>query len=148
MPDRFSHDAIAHVPRVDAWAALQRPDVWEDIAGVQRVTNPRYDSSGVLTGYAFTVQAGPSTFAATAKTTSASPPERLVLAIDSTEIKGTLTTVLAEHDEAATRVTVAVEMRAKGFLAQMFYPIVAQTVRTGLPAQVQAFAFKLSAPAG
>jgi carbon monoxide dehydrogenase subunit G len=147
VPDRFTHDAIAHVPRAEAWAALQRPEVWENIAGVQRVTNPRHDPAGLLAGYTFTVQAGPSTFRATAKTTIATPPEKMVLAIDSSEIKGTLTAMLANISERSTRVSVTVEIRAKGLLAQMFYPVVAQTVRTGLPSQVQAFAFKLSAPA-
>ena len=143
MPDTFSHQAIAAVPPKAAWSALQRPTVWEEVAGVEHVRNARHDADGLLLGYEFVVRAGPSSFDGTAETIEALVPTRMHLRISSPEISGSLITSLELVEDAQTLVTVAVEMRANGFLAQMFYPIVAQTVRTGLPAQVQAFAVKL-----
>lgn len=143
MPDAFSHEAVAHVPQTVAWAALQRPEVWEDVAGVENVADPRHDDTGLLLAYRFTVKAGPSSVRGTAETVDAQPPSFLRMRIDSSEISGSITTRLEPFETVSTLVIVAVEMRAKGLLAQMFYPIVAQAVRTGLPAQVQAFAVKL-----
>lgn len=91
------------------------------------------------------VKAGPSSVNGTATTVEAVEPERMRLSIDSPEIAGAITTLLDPAEELRTLVTVAVELRAKGLLAQMFYPIVAQAVRSGLAGQVQAFASKLSA---
>ena len=145
MPDAFIHQAVANVPPPDAWTALQHPSVWEDIAGVEQITDARHDRDGVLIGYRFVVKAGPSSVRGFAKTVEAIAPSRMRMSIESPEIVGEITTLLERIETERTLVTVSVEMRARGLLAQMFYPIVAQAVRTGLPAQVQAFAVKLGA---
>lgn len=143
MPDAFSQQAVANVAREDAWLALQRPTVWEEIAGVHQITRPRHDADGILLGYEFVVKAGPSSTNGTATTVDAVAPERMRLSIDSPEIAGVITTVLESPEALHTLVTVAVELRPKGLLAQIFYPIVAQAVRNGLAGQVRAFAAKL-----
>ncbi len=119
--------------------------MWEEIAGVHQISHAHHDREGVLLGYEFVVKAGPSSVNGTATTVEAVEPERMRLSIDSPEIAGAITTLLDPAEELRTLVTVAVELRAKGLLAQMFYPIVAQAVRSGLAGQVQAFASKLSA---
>ena len=143
VTDSFSHSAIALVEPPAAWLALQRPDVWEEIAGVQEVVDPRFDEAGTLTSYRFTVKAGPHTVRGSAQTVEALEPDLMRIRISSPEIVGAITTELAPHEETATLVTVSVEMRAKGILASLFYPVVSQAVRNGLPDQVHAFAEKL-----
>ncbi len=145
MPDSFRHQAVAAVPVDRAWQALQQPSVWEEVAGVHHITDPRFDDAGILRGYRFVVKAGPSTIHGTASTTAVEPPSHMRLDIDSSEVAGSITTLLEAVDSAQTLVTVEVAMRPKGLLAQMFYPIVVQAVKSGLPQQVETFATKLGA---
>lgn len=136
---------MAAVPVDRAWQALQQPSVWEEVAGVHHITDPRFDEDGVLRGYRFVVKAGPSTIHGKARTTAVEPPSRMTLDIDSSEVVGSITTLLEAVDPTGTLVTVEVAMRPKGLLAQMFYPVVLQAVKSGLPQQVETFATKLSA---
>ena len=69
--------------------------------------------------------------------------ELLRLSITSAELVGEIATRLAANDASGTKLRVVLEMRAKGFLAGMFYPIIAQTVGTNLPEQVETFGSRL-----
>ncbi len=147
MPDSFSHSVRLSVTPAEAWPHMQKAATWSGIAGIKEVTDATHDESGTLTGFDFVVVAGGTRVKGTAARLEAKPNELLRLSIKSTEIVGEVAARLAANDASGTKLRIILEMRAKGFLAGMFYPIIAQTVGKGLPEQVEKFGHRLEAGA-
>ena len=145
MPDSFSHSVRLDVSRAEAWPRLQLADTWAGIGGLREVSDATHDEDGVLTGFSFVVVAGGTRVRGKATTLEAVEPELLRVEIDSTEIGGEITARLAANDASGTKLRIVLEMRAKGLLAGMFYPLIAQTVGKNLPEQVQQFGTRLTA---
>jgi hypothetical protein len=144
MADSFSHSIRLDVDRSDAWPRLHEVSTWAGIGGISEVSDATHDE-GALTGFSFLVEAAGSKVRGQATVTGATEPELLVMAITSSEIVGEITVRLAANDASGTKLRIVLEMRAKGFLAGMFYPIIAQTVGKNLPTQVEEFGRLLSA---
>lgn len=139
----FSHSSSTTAPIQDVWAALDRPDTWEAIGGVDRVFGPTIDDQGRLQGFSFETVAG-----GKRHTGTASPHERvegttMAWNIESSEVEGT-TSVDLEGDDRGTRVTVTVYVKSVGFLSSMFFPVIAGALGKGLPAAVEEFAAGLA----
>jgi carbon monoxide dehydrogenase subunit G len=144
VPDTFSHStALAVAPEV-AWRALQDPHTWAAIAGVGDVRDTRYADDGTLAGYNFTVSAGIHTITGAATTVEVDPPALMRLDIHSAEMAGWVRAILSEGDATPPELTVTLEMRPKGLLTTMFYPLIAQAVGREFPNQVQGFADRLN----
>jgi hypothetical protein len=62
----------------------------------------------------------------------------MTLDLDSSEIEGALT-VSYGSDGSGTALTVDLFAQSKGVLAGMFWGVVADAMRRGLPAQIEAF---------
>lgn len=145
MPTQsFTHSAIAHSDLANAWRALQEPDTWAAVGGVDEVSNARFSPDGQLLGYDFVVTAAGRRFRGRASTVEASAPRRMAVNIDSSEMTGTITVRLAEADESI-EVTVTVDARSKGLLSGMFFGVIAAAIGNGLPENVLSFAERLSA---
>jgi len=141
----FHHTAVASAPIDDVWAALDQPQTWESIGGIDRVVDSNIDADGRLRGFSFdTVVAG---VPYRGKATPAGREEGRLISwnIENAEIAGTITvTLLAEDSE--TTITVALTVESKGMLAAMFFSAVSKAIGTGLPGSVDAFASSFGGP--
>lgn len=144
MVDTFSHSTALSVAPEVAWQALQDPQTWAAIAGVDEVSDTRYADDGTLAGYNFTVNAGIHTVRGAATTVEADRPVLMRLDIHSTEMAGWVRAIVRGGDVALPELTVTLEMRPKGLLATMFYPLIAQAVGREFPGHVQGFADRLN----
>jgi carbon monoxide dehydrogenase subunit G len=143
VADTFSHSTQLNVSRSQVWAWLQDPELWGSVAGVDTIQDVRFNEDGTLAGYAFTVKAGIHTIRGTADTVEGEPNARMKIEIVSPEMAGWIEATLEGQDESPT-VTVELSMQPKGILANMFYPVIAQTVGREFPAHVQVFADRLN----
>lgn len=144
MPKQtFSHSATASSSPDQVWAALQEPETWEAIGGVDRVSDPVIDEQGRLQGFSFLTSAGGMRF--TGKATPHARDEGRMMSwwVDTQEVRG-ITSVTLTNSGGATVIEVTIELEAVGTLASMFFPIVAAAVGNGLPAAVNGFADRLS----
>lgn len=144
MPSaEFEHTAVAPATREIAWQQLQNPDTWEGLAGVDEVFDAHHDPTGLLTAYRFRATAASVVYEGTAKTVEAANLSKMVIDISTSEVTGTITTLLSEA-EGGVAVSVTVALRSKGFLSTLFFPVISQSMSSGLPKQVDAFAARLS----
>lgn len=145
MPSQtFTHTASTELPIDEVWTALDRPETWAAIGGVDRVYDPVVDEGGRLLGFSFETMIGGIIYRG-----KASPRERVtrsVMAwdIDSPDIKGVTAVQLEGDRDTGTRLTVALTVESKGMLAAMFFPTIAGAVGRGLPEAVEEFAAGLS----
>lgn len=129
--------------RQDVWAALDRPETWEAIGGVDRVFDPRIDDKGRLQGFSFETVAGGKRHTGTAGPRQRVEGTTMAWNIESSEVRGT-TTVDLDGAEHGTQVTVTVHVESVGFLSSMFFPVIAGALGKGLPTAVDEFAAGLS----
>lgn len=144
MPDSFSHSVRLDTSPSEAWKQLHEADTWAGIGGIDEITDATHNESGELTGFTFVVSASGRRVEGTAATKQTRENELFVLEIASSELVGEVNVRLAANDASGTKLRVVLDMRAKGLLANMFYPIIAQTVGKNLPAQVEKFGRRLS----
>lgn len=137
----FSHTAVVERPLDAIWERLQLADTWRGIGPIEDVWDPTHGEDGVLTSYQWSANVGPRTYRGTARTTEATIPERLQLAIDGGEIRGTLTTELESLDgTGSTQLTVSLDLEATSGMTALLFPVIAEVVGRGLPTQVDRFA--------
>ena len=135
----FKHTAVATAPIDDVWAALDQPQTWESIGGIDKIVDSNIDSDGRLRGFSFdTVVAG---IPYRGKAIPAGREEGRLISwnIENSEIAGTITVTLSDKDSETT-INVALRVESKGMLAAMFFSAVSKAVGTGLPGSVDAFA--------
>lgn len=144
MPsESYDHTVSIDTDRATAWGHLQEAATWEALAGIDRVHNVIHDDAGHLESFEFDAVAGGKRYPGVATVTDRANPERMVLRIESTEIDGTITSTLADDRPLALHVSLT--LRSKGLLSTMFFPVVAASVGSGFPKQVNAFAERVSA---
>jgi len=133
------------VTAAEAWRALQDPQTWAAIAGVDQINDVGYAADGSLAGYAFKVTVGIHTIRGSAKTVEAVAPRLMRLAISSAELTGWVQAAIGETFAGSPELTVSLSMRPRGLLATMFYPIIVQTAGSEFPGQVRRFVDGLNA---
>lgn len=141
--ETFDHRVSINADRATAWAHLQEAETWEALAGIDRVHKVVHDADGQLVSYEFDAIAGGKSYPGVATVTARNNPERMVLHIESSEIDGSITTSLA--DDHPLELHVVLQLRSKGLLSTMFFPVVAASVGSGFPKQVNEFAARISA---
>jgi hypothetical protein len=139
----FTHTAVAHAPRPKVWKALDQPETWETIGGVDRVLDPVIDEAGRLRGFDFEIVAGGRRYQGRATPLAREEGELMAWNVVSTEVRGS-TTVQLSDDGAGTRIRVTLKVEAAGMLSVLFFPVVAAAVGNGLPGAVESFAASLS----
>lgn len=137
--DSFSHSAVAAAPVDQVWDALDQPETWEAIGGVDRVTEPVIDADGRLRGFSFEVLAAGKMYVGKAVPLHRECRELIAWAVETREVRGS-TTVELNQVESGTRITVNLELESRGLLATMFFPVIATTIGKGLPRSVEEFA--------
>lgn len=127
----------------EVWDGLQNPDVWSSIGPVQKLWDPVIED-GVLTGFQWSTDIGGVVYEGTGTATIRDRPEQYRLVLDTSEMAGEITVDLSEGNSGATLVDVTLELRSKGLLSSMFFPIVSKAVGEGLPDQVEEMAAQLA----
>lgn len=138
----FEHSITIATDREIAWAHLQEARTWEALAGIDEVHNVKHDVDGQLVSYEFVAIAGGRRYPGLATVAERSRPDRLVLRIDSSEIDGSITVDF--HEDSPLEMRVALYLNSKGLLSTMFFPVVAASVGSGFPKQVDEFAARVS----
>ena len=140
MPkETFSHTALTRAARTEVWKALDKPETWEGIGGVDKVIAPVIDKDGRLRGFSFETAVAGKIYLG--KATSKARQESRLMAwnIENSEVRG-VTTVQLSDDGPGTRVQVTLEVESVGMFASMFFPVIANESGSGLPESVDAFA--------
>jgi hypothetical protein len=146
MPSaRSSHSVSVARSADDLWDVLQNADTWANIGPVERVWDPAHDGSGMLTSYRWSTTVAGREYQGTAKTIAAEPGSTMKLELDAGEVVGVLTTHLSPNvDPNHTRIEVELHVSSRGALSGMFFPLIADAIKRGLPDQVEEFASRLS----
>ena len=140
MPkETFSHTALTRAARTEVWKALDKPETWEGIGGVDKVIAPVIDKDGRLRGFSFETAVAGKIYLG--KATSKARQESRLMAwnIENSEVRG-VTTVQLSDDGPGTRVQVTLEVESVGMFASMFFPVIANAIGSGLQESVDAFA--------
>jgi carbon monoxide dehydrogenase subunit G len=138
----FTAAALASATRKEVWAALDQPETWAGIGGVQRVFDPIVDDSARLLGFGFETIAAGKRYIGQATPAQRVDAETMAWHIENSEIRGTITVDLTDEGED-TRVAVTLDVESKGMLTSMFFPVIAGAIGSGLPEQVERFAVGL-----
>lgn len=101
------------------------------MGGIEEIHDPRIEA-GLLEGFAFTSRIAGTAYRGNAVTTEAIAGEKMVVDIDTSELKAVLTVQLTPID-ASTQLDVGMQLTAKSFLASMMWGLVATSVGSGLP---------------
>ena len=136
--DEFSHTATANASPREVFNVLDEPMTWEQIGGVDKVTDAVVDAEGRLQRFGFEVRAAGKTYVGRATPHMRIEDELMAWNVDTTEIKGTTSVALRPAGES-TEVTVTLEVESKGLLASMFFPVIASAIGSGLPRSVEEF---------
>ncbi len=142
-PDRFTHTVVVASTLERAWAVLQEPETWGEIAGVQEVYDATHHPDGTLHGYRFVAEAGRRLYEGRAETVEADAPSLMVVVVDTPEVEGTITTELRDSNPHGIEMTVSLKLRARGILASVFFPVVVRAVGSGFAGQVEAIALRM-----
>lgn len=139
MPkDEFSHTATANATPQEVFDVLDEPTTWEQIGGVDRVTDAVVDAEGRLQRFGFEVRAAGKSYVGVATPHIRVEDELMAWDVDTSEIKGTTSVALRPLGES-TEITVTLEVESKGILASMFFPVIASAIGSGLPRSVEEF---------
>jgi carbon monoxide dehydrogenase subunit G len=144
-PDRFTHTVHIDALPERAWAILQEPETWGEIAGVQRIYDASHHPDGTLRGYRFLAEAGMKPYEGSARTIEADQPSLMVVTVDTAEIEGTITTELRPTNPHGTDMTVSLKIRARGLLSTMFLPVVSKAIGSGFSRQIDNIARRIEA---
>ena len=140
MPkETFSHTALTRAERAEVWKALDKPETWEGIGGVDKVIAPVIDNDGRLRGFSFETAVGGKIYLGKATPKAREESRLMAWNIENSEVRG-VTTVQLSDDGPGTRVQVTLEVESVGMFASMFFPVIANAIGSGLPESVDAFA--------
>jgi hypothetical protein len=138
MPaDTFSHRATSGSSPDEVLAALERADTWRGIGPIDEVWDERHDGE-TLGSFSWQARAAGRSWEGTAKRLDA-PDDSVRFALDSPEVTGVITVHAVPLDTGA-EIFVELQARSKGMLAGMFWGVISDVLRRGLPDQVEAFA--------
>jgi carbon monoxide dehydrogenase subunit G len=136
--DTFHHRATAATDPETVWNALQHAATWQGFGLMEEVAAEVVEA-GRLHSFDWTANAGGRRHPGKARVTAAEPGRSITLALDASEIAGEIVVALMPAADG-TEVAVSLTARSRGLLAGMFWGIVADALRRGLPEQVERFA--------
>ena len=116
--------------------------MWRSVGPVQNLWDPTIED-GVLTGFQWSTNIGGVVYKGTGTSVNPQRPHHYELILDTSEMAGTISVELAAGNPGRTEVEVALELRSKGFLSSMFFPLLSRAIGNGLPAQIEDLAVRL-----
>jgi carbon monoxide dehydrogenase subunit G len=142
----FSHSAVAASPQDAVWKALDTPETWEGIPGVDRVFDPIIDDDARLRGFSFESTAGGRRHLGTALPEERVEGEVMAWRIETSEVHGGIRVELAPSPRG-TAIEITLRVASAGIMSSMFFPVIAAAIGSGLPRAVDEFAAGLSSRA-
>jgi carbon monoxide dehydrogenase subunit G len=137
----FAHTVTVDIEPDDVWGALQRAETWAGIGPIDEVWDAEHAADGSLRSYRWRADAAGRRWEGTAVTSDADPPDTMSMALETAEMRGTITVAVEGRGPAA--VTVTLEAEATGMLAALFWGVISAAISRGLPQQVEEFAARL-----
>ncbi|HKZ20687.1 MAG TPA: hypothetical protein VJQ57_11305 [Acidimicrobiia bacterium] len=128
--EQFFHRARASDDVEGVWKQLQLPSTWAEIGGVERLSEERLDQNGELLGYRFVIIVGGSEYLGIATRSAVIREKRMVMQIDSTQVRGEISVDL-EPDGDATWVALSLSISSKGFFSSALFPLIVKGVAGG-----------------
>jgi hypothetical protein len=126
-------------PRDRVWSALQRPETWEGVAGVDRVHDPVIDHNGALRGFAFESVVAGKKYLGQAIPSGREEGRVIAWNIETSDVAGVITVSLNDANPG-TQVDVSLYVESKGMLSGVFFPLISTTIGNGFPKSVENFA--------
>ncbi|MEX2422542.1 MAG: SRPBCC family protein [Acidimicrobiia bacterium] len=143
MPsETFQATATTSADPAKVWEGMQRPEVWEGIAGVERVSDPEFHPDGSLARFRFAATAAGRSYPGMAEVTESTPGQSMSLQLNTSELAATIALAL-QGEASGTRLTIDVEIRSLTFMASLFFAVVADVLGRGLPAAAEDFAQRI-----
>lgn len=136
----FSHRAITAVPVDSVWKQLQDAETWSNIGPVENVSHAQLDAAGSLLSFRWTTTVATRHYNGIAKLANSDPGHKMRLAIDATEVYGSVEAQIEPAGDAGTLITITLEVISRGTLSTLFFPVVKDTIARGFPEQVEGFA--------
>jgi len=133
--ESFSHSTVVDAPRSTVWAALDEPETWNAVAGVDRVHEPLIDEEGRLQGFKFDTVVAGKAYEGIASPHRRVESQTMSWDIENSQITGVIHVEL-EDVTGGTLLDVTVEMEANSLLSRMFFGSIAKVVADGLPGTV------------
>ena len=138
----FRHTAHVEAPTSEVWAALDRPETWNSIPGVERVHQPVIDESGKLRGFSFDTVVGSTTYEGRATPRYRDEGRAVSWDIANSQVRGRID-VEVESANAGTHLTVSLAITSASLLAGMFFGAISRAVTDGFPQMVEDLAGRL-----
>lgn len=135
----FSHSTVVSSPRQKVWAALDLPETWNSVAGVDRVHEPIIDGEGRLQGFKFDTVVAGKAYEGIAGPHARVEGEAMSWDISNTQIKGLIHVELSD-DAGGTLLNVGVDIESVSMFSTMFFGVISNTVGDGLARAVEEMA--------
>lgn len=139
----FSHSSTVSSPREKVWTALDLPETWNSIAGVDRVHEPITDAEGRLLGFKFDTVVAGKAYEGTASPHARVEGETMSWDISNSQIRGVIHVGLSDHFDG-TLLDVGVDIESVSMFSSMFFGVISKTVGDGLPRTVEEMASGLA----
>ena len=144
MPtEAFRATATTNTDPAGAWEAMQQPEAWEGIAGVERVTGPEFHADGSLARFRFEAEVGGKSYPGVAEVAESAPARSMTLQLATSELAATVGLALQDVD-GGTEITIELTIRTSTFMASLFFPLVADVIGRGLPTAAEDFARRIA----
>ncbi len=138
-----SHKTTVASSRAEVWAALDRPETWNAVAGVERVHQEVIDDQGRLRGFRFDTVVGGRAFESVASPRDRFDERLMSWNITNLHIEGIIRVEL-EDEADGTGLTVEIELASTSLMSRMLFGTIADGVRRGLPRTVEALASQIT----
>lgn len=139
----FTHTVPSAAPVSYLWRALQHPQAWSAISGIDQVYQPKFDEAGLLDGFQFSATVGGRSYGGTARVTDRRSQEQVVLHIETTELEGMI--VIGLRVGSSTEVTVTMEVGPRSFAARLAFGLVRAAIDSGFSTSAEQFVAQLEA---
>ena len=126
------------------WAALDQPETWSAIPGVERVRQPVIDDGGRLRGFSFDTVVGGTRYEGKASPRVRDEGRTMSWDIANNQVKGHISVELNEAP-MGTNLTVSLEITSASFLSGMFFGAISKAVADGFSQTVDDLAAMLGA---
>ncbi|MPZ51947.1 MAG: hypothetical protein GEU79_04305 [Acidimicrobiia bacterium] len=137
MPSQtFSHAVMITSPSDEIWERLQQPATWEEIPGVDAVTDAKSAPDGSLQGFRFTTEVAGRSYRGTATITESEQPVHMLNEIETSEVRGSVDLTL-EESGMETFLMAKMTVSPVGILSSMAFPVIAAAISSGFAEAVE-----------
>lgn len=141
-PALFQHTVTVAQPPAEIWEKLQHGDTWASIGPVENVWDATHNGDGSLSGFVWSTTVAGRHYRGHATALQNVTDQLVEFQITTAELQGTLGVAIAPS-ASSTDLTVSLSLQPIGAMASLFFGVIKEAVRRGLPGQVEAFGASL-----